>query len=159
MRIIVLSDTHSEPLAKDLQADLQKADLIVHVGDFTDLALLERLKKSQEVRAVYGNMDSLELRQVLPKKLVFRCEEAAIGLVHGQGAPAQVVEGVRECFKGEKLDAIVFGHSHEPMNKVVDGVLFFNPGSPTDTVRAPFRSYGVLEVKGKTIKGQIIKIK
>jgi putative phosphoesterase len=94
----------------------------------------------------------------LPKQLSFKCEDVTIGLVHGQGAPGKVLDGVRECFKSEKLDAIVFGHSHAPMNKVVDGILFFNPGSPTDTVRAPFKSYGILEVTGKTIKGQIIKL-
>jgi uncharacterized protein len=159
MRILVLADTHSQPLSKELEDEFQSADLIIHLGDFTDRGLLDRLKAVKEVRAVYGNMDGLDLRQALPKQLVFRCEGVAIGLVHGQGAPAQVIEGVRECFKGEKLDSIVFGHSHMPMNEVIDGILFFNPGSPTDTVRAPFRSYGILEVKNKTIKGQIVKIK
>ena len=29
----------------------------------------------------------------------------------------------------EKVDVIVFGHSHQPRNEVVDGVLLFNPAS------------------------------
>ena len=158
MKFLVLADTHSLSLPVDVQDELRKVDMIVHLGDFTEMALLNQLKAAKEVRAVYGNMDGPELRQALPKQLSFKCEDVAIGLVHGQGAPGKVIEVVRDCFKGEKLDAIVFGHSHMPMNEVVDGILFFNPGSPTDTVRAPFRSYGILEVKGNTIKGQIIKL-
>jgi len=158
MRILVLSDTHSQPLHDKIQEELRNVDLIFHLGDFTEVALLNTLKAVKEVRAVYGNMDSADLRQALPKQLSFKCEDVTIGLVHGQGAPAKVLEGVRACFKGKKLDVIVFGHSHTPMNEVVDGILFFNPGSPTDTVRAPFRSYGILEVTGKSIKGQIIKL-
>jgi hypothetical protein len=158
MRILVLSDTHSQPLPDKVQGELRNVDMIVHLGDFTDVGLLNNLQAAHEVRAVYGNMDGPELRQVLPKQLSFKCEDVTIGLVHGQGAPGKVLEGVRKCFKGEKLDAIVFGHSHAPMNEVVEGTLFFNPGSPTDSVGAPFRSYGILEVTGKTIKGQIIKL-
>ena len=158
MRILVLSDTHSQPLPNKVKEELRNVDMILHLGDFTDVALLNSLKAAHEVRAVYGNMDGPDLRQVLPKQLSFKCEDVTIGLVHGQGAPGKVIESVRECFKGEKLDAIVFGHSHAPMNEVVDGILLFNPGSPTDIVRAPFRSYGILEVIGKMIKGQIIKL-
>jgi putative phosphoesterase len=158
MRILVLSDTHSQPLPKVLEDEFQRADLIIHLGDFTDINLLNRLKAVKEVRAVYGNMDGLDLRQALPKQQVFHCEGVVIGLVHGQGSSTQVLKSVRECFKGEKLDAIVFGHSHVPVNEVIDGILFFNPGSPTDSVRAPFRSYGILEVKNKTIKAQLVKI-
>lgn len=159
MRILAISDTHSQPFPKMLQEELGKADLIVHVGDFCDAEVLGRLKKVKEVKAVYGNMDGLDLRQALPRQAVFKCEEITIGLVHGEGAPEKVTERVAEMFKGQKVDAIIFGHSHQPFNKVIDGVLFFNPGSPTDTVRSPYLSYGIVEVKGKSIKGQIVKIK
>ena len=67
------------------------------------------------------------------------------------------MECVQKEFKDKKVDVIVFGHSHHPMNEIKDGILFFNPGSATDTVFAPFRSYGVLEISD-VIKGRIIKI-
>ena len=159
MRLLAISDTHSQTIPKMLQAELLKADIIIHVGDFCDMDILTRLKKGKEVKAVYGNMDGLELRQALPRQAVFKCEDVTIGLVHGEGAPEKVAEYVGDMFKGQKVDAIIFGHSHVAMNKVINGVLFFNPGSPTDTIRSPYLSYGILEVKGKSIKGQIVKIK
>ena len=57
----------------------------------------------------------------------------------------------------KNVDIIVFGHSHKPINEQKNGVLLFNPGSPTDNIFAPFQSVGILELdKGK--KGTIIKI-
>jgi len=159
MRIVVTSDTHSQVLPKPLIEDMKAADLVIHAGDFTDIKVLDMVRKFKEVRAVYGNMDSLELRKVLPREDILQCEQVRIALFHGEGHTHGMVERIRERFKAEKVQAVVFGHSHEPMNEIIDGVLFFNPGSPTDEIRAPYRSYGVLEVAGDKIKGQIIKIK
>ena len=73
----------------------------------------------------------------------------------------------RACLKGieyvkglaEKPDIIVFGHSHLPMNEYIKGVLYFNPGSATDTVFAPYRSYGIIEIKKDgTLNSNIYKI-
>jgi hypothetical protein len=56
-----------------------------------------------------------------------------------------------------RLDCIVFGHTHYPVNQKIDGVYFFNPGSAVDKRFAPFRSIGILEV-GNEITGTIITI-
>lgn len=159
MRIVVVSDTHSEKIPKPLLEDIKKSDLVIHVGDFVDIGVLNMLKALKDVRAVYGNMDGLELRHVLPRQEIFQCENVRIGLIHGEGSPDGIVPRVMEHFQGEDLQAIVFGHTHEAMNETIGGVLFFNPGSPTDTVRAAFRSYGILEVNGSEIKGKIVKLK
>lgn len=159
MRILVLSDTHSNTLPKAVLSELKNVDRVFHVGDFTDIEILNYLKKKKDVYAVYGNMDGMDLRGVLPRYLVVKCEDVHIGLFHGEGAPGQLLERVHDVFKGEKLSAIVFGHSHIPMNKMVDDVLMFNPGSPTDMIRSPFLSYGILEVHGSIIKGKIVKMK
>ncbi|MBF0593799.1 MAG: metallophosphoesterase family protein [Candidatus Omnitrophica bacterium] len=159
MRIIVISDTHSEVLPQALIEDIKKSDLVIHVGDFCDIDVFKKLKTLKDIRAVYGNMDGLDLRGILPRKAVFKCEDVTIGLFHGEGGPDRLFEKVKEAFEKEKVDLVIFGHSHEVLNEVVDGIRYFNPGSPTDTVRAPFRSYGVLDVKGRNLKASIIKIK
>jgi hypothetical protein len=64
---------------------------------------------------------------------------------------------VKREFANKKVDVVVFGHSHHPMNEKIDDVLYFNPGSATDTVFAPYRSYGILEMTN-TITGRIIKL-
>ena len=78
-------------------------------------------------------------------------------MFHGEGAPRSLFSRVKEEFEDKKVDAIIFGHSHHTMNEKVGDILYFNPGSATDTVFAPYRSYGILEITDD-IKGKIIKI-
>ncbi len=159
MKIIALADTHSHHLPKALLEELPGADLIVHGGDFTDPDVYHHLKAVKDIRAVYGNMDGLDLREILPKQAVFDCEGVKIGLAHGEGNPEGIIGRLQKAFQGSGVQVIIFGHSHTPYNGVVDGVLFFNPGSPTDMVRAPYLSYGVLDIKDGKVKAKIVKLR
>ncbi|MCM8820062.1 MAG: metallophosphoesterase family protein, partial [Candidatus Omnitrophica bacterium] len=58
----------------------------------------------------------------------------------------------------DEIDIFVFGHSHFPIDEEIDGKIFFNPGSPTDKIYAPYCSYGSLEINDKTIERRIIKL-
>ncbi|HOW36009.1 MAG TPA: metallophosphoesterase family protein [Candidatus Omnitrophota bacterium] len=158
MKIGVVSDTHAKSLPAQMLEDFKGVDLILHAGDICSAQDFEQLKSVAEVKAVYGNMDGADMRQILPRSQVIQCGKFSIGLFHGEGAPATLMERVKAEFKDKKVDAIVFGHSHHPMNEVIDGILFFNPGSPNDKSFAPFCSYGILELDD-TIKGKIIKVK
>ena len=117
----------------------------------------DELSKNKKTIAVHGNMDSFELKKELPEKTIVEIGKFRIGLTHGSGAPAKIFEYVNNVFENEKLDAIVFGHTHRPINEVRDGVLYINPGSLTDKVFSDFNSYGILEIAEK-IKGTIVKI-
>src|SRR3989338_2511544 len=160
VRILVLSDTHIPKAAQDLPeeiyAQVPSCDMIFHAGDLAERALLEKLKNLKETKAVYGNMDPKDLRDILNPKEVIEIGKFKIGLIHGYGAPGLLVETVRGEFKN--VDAIVFGHSHAATNMVKNGTLFFNPGSPTDKVFAAENTYGILEITDKGIEGKIIKI-
>jgi putative phosphoesterase len=159
MKIIALADTHSRPLPKALLDDMASADLLVHAGDFADAEVYRHLKAIKDIRAVYGNMDGMDLRSFLPQQTVFNCEGVKIGLAHGEGAPEGIMARLQKEFEGSGVGVIIFGHSHTPYNSVVNGILFFNPGSPTDTVRSPYLSYGVLDVKDGKVKARIVKLK
>lgn len=160
VKILVLSDTHiprvAQDLPKGLYDEIKNVDMIFHAGDFVEKDLLERLKDLKETRAVYGNMDSKALRDVLTPKEMIRIGNFKIGLIHGYGAPGELIETVRSEFGN--VDAIVFGHSHSATNLVKDGVLFFNPGSPTDNVFASYNSYGILEATDKKLEGKIVRL-
>ena len=158
MKIGVVSDTHSHPLPTQMLEDFKRVDFIIHAGDFCSLDVLDHLKKIKEVKAVYGNMDGTDLRQVLPRNQIVRCGKFSIGLFHGEGHPNGLLEKVRAEFENTKVDVIIFGHSHRTMNEEINGILFFNPGSPNDTVSAPYCSYGILDINDK-ITGKIIKVK
>ena len=151
MRIAVLADTHVqmlEHLPKKIIDAISTVDLIIHAGDFTDVQVLKELKRLRGVKAVQGNMDSVELKTVLPVKEIVEIENKRIGITHGSGSPWGIEGRVRKMFESDQIDIIVYGHSHRSQNKVIDDILFFNPGKATD-------SFGILTIDGGT-KGEII---
>lgn len=162
MRIGVLSDTHipdkSHHLPQAMLDEFKKVDMIVHAGDLGDLSVLEKLKNvCPNVRAVWGNMDPCQVQQKLPEKEVFTAGKFKIGLMHGRGAPDRLPELLGEAFQNDKVDIIIFGHSHYGVNEKRSGILFFNPGSPTDKIFAAYNSFGIIEI-GDKIDAKIIKI-
>jgi hypothetical protein len=162
MKIGVLSDTHiperAGALPPKLLAAFKGADMIIHAGDFTDPAVIEELRLvCADVRAVAGNMDSGSSRARFPEKQLIRAGKFTIGVRHGFGPPDKLIEQMSEAFKGTRVDMIVFGHSHQPIALRRDGILFFNPGSPTDEIFAPYKSFGIIEI-GDTIEARIIKL-
>lgn len=159
MKIGVVSDTHSLDIPKQMLDDFKKVDFIVHAGDFCTVKELLLLKKIKEVKAVYGNMDDAQLQKMLPQKVIFKCEEFSIGLVHSFGTPKDTLKNAVKEFSLSKVDIVIFGHSHQPYQEISNKVLYFNPGSPNDIVRAPYCSYGILEIKDHQIIPKIIKVK
>jgi putative phosphoesterase len=151
MRIAVLADTHVntlEHLPKKIIDALSTVDLIIHAGDFTDVQVLKELKRLSEVKAVHGNMDSTELKTVLPVKEIVEIENKRIGITHGSGSPWGIEERVRKMFESDRIDIMVYGHSHRTQNKVINAILYFNPGKAAD-------SFGILTID-KEAQGEII---
>lgn len=161
MRILVLSDTHipvaGSDLPKQIYDEISKVDMIIHAGDFIDRATLHKLQSLKETKAVCGNMDSKEACMELNPKEVINIGKFRIGLIHGYGAPSDLMEKVRKEF--DKIDCLIFGHSHSAVNIKKDGILYFNPGSPTDKIFASKNSYGILNITDDKIEGEIIELK
>jgi hypothetical protein len=159
VKIGVISDTHltscDDRLTRLLKDHFRDADLILHAGDLVDLRVLDAFV-GKEVKAVCGNMDLPSVRQSLPKKLVLNVNNYKVGLIHGWGMPF----GIERKLLKEigNVDCLVYGHTHRATNAVKDGVLFFNPGSATDTRFASRNSVGMLEI-GEGIRGEIIELK
>ena len=137
---------------------LRDCSLIVHAGDLVELYVIEELKKISRVEAVYGNMDTPRVKSALENKKAFVIDGKKICLMHGDGGPDKLINVLKDEFFSQKPNIIIFGHSHVPMNKYIDGVLFFNPGSATDTIFAPYRSYGIIEIVDNQIKANIYKL-
>ncbi len=162
MKIVVISDTHiplhANSIPKTILDSFRGADVIVHAGDLVELSVLDTLKTiCNNIKAVCGNMDSPEVKKHLPEKQIFSIGRVRIGVTHGRGAPTHLIETVSNLFKNEKVDIIIFGHSHSPFNEKRHGILYFNPGSLTDTYFSSYNSFGIIEIDGE-IKAEIIKI-
>src|SRR5829696_6285970 len=137
MLIAVISDTHLPRGARRLpEACVERiaaADLVLHAGDFSTLAVLRELESiGPPVIAVHGNVDSADLRRLLPAERVVEAERARIAMVHDAGPRAGRLERMRRRF-GERANLVVFGHSHLPLHEdAPDGFQILNPGSPTE---------------------------
>jgi hypothetical protein len=161
LKIGVISDTHiankTEHIPGIILDVFKQMDMVMHAGDMVDLRVINELKSvCPKVIAVAGNMDHEEVKNKYPLKEIVEVFGRKIGLMHGCGSALNLVELLKDAFKEDKPDIIVFGHSHKPMNEFIDGVLFFNPGSATDFM-AEYNSYGLIEIN-EEINARIIKI-
>jgi putative phosphoesterase len=142
-------------LPRALLEQLASVDYILHAGDIVDASVLAELRSLAPVVAVRGNMDAVETG--LPAKAELILAGVRFGLIHGWGGPKA---GIRARIRREftRPQVIVYGHTHEAFWGEENGVWFCNPGSPTDTAVAPFRSWGHLILDNGKIRGEIIRL-
>jgi uncharacterized protein len=145
VRLLIMSDTHLPKRARELPAallaELPRADVVIHAGDWVDPATLDLLQdRARRLVAVYGNNDGPELRARLPEVARADLGGLRFGVVHETG-PATGREA-RCAARFPDLDVLVFGHSHIPWDSTADsGLRLLNPGSPTDRRRQPHCTY------------------
>ena len=161
MRLAIISDTHLPRGARALPPacveQLRAADLILHAGDFMELAVLEDLQAlGPTVCAVRGNVDSAELQARLPLTRVVAAEGVKIAMVHDAGPSDRRLDRLRRRFPD--ADAVVFGHSHIPLLERDAGFTIFNPGSPTERRRAPQHTMGLATVDHGAVTFRIIRL-
>ena len=145
MRIVLLSDTHIPYRAKDLPAPLwaaiESADVVIHAGDWVDVALLDELDaRATRLVGCWGNNDGPALRSRLPERADVVLGGVRFTVVHETGAAAGREKRMAADYPD--TDVLVFGHSHIPWDTAAEsGLRLLNPGSPTDRRRQPFHTY------------------
>ncbi|MEU5660972.1 metallophosphoesterase [Streptomyces sp. NPDC047737] len=145
VRLLLVSDTHVPLRAKRLPDELlretDRADVVIHAGDWVDAATLDLLEgRARRLIGVHGNNDGPDLRARLPEVARVRLGGLRWGVVHETG-PARGREA-RCAAQYPDLDVLVFGHSHIPWDTEAPGGLrLLNPGSPTDRRRQPYCTY------------------
>jgi putative phosphoesterase len=160
--IAIISDTHMPRGARRLPGAfvelIASADLLLHAGDFATVEVLRELEAiGPPVAGVHGNVDTAELRRLLPAERVVEAGEARIAMVHDAGPAARRLERMRTRF-GARAVALVFGHSHLPLHeRAGDGFQIFNPGSPTERRRAPDHTMGLARVRGASVEFELIR--
>jgi putative phosphoesterase len=150
-RLLLLADTHVPRRARDLPAavwaEVDRADVVVHAGDWVEPALLDALLARLaapgrdgpgRLIGVHGNNDGAELRRRLPEVARDEVEGVPLAVVHetGDARGREARCGADPRFAGAAV--LVFGHSHIPWDTTTPGGLrLLNPGSPTDRRRQP----------------------
>lgn len=154
MRLLLLADTHVPKRARDLPAsvwdEVDRADVVVHAGDWVDAATLDALeRRSRRLLACWGNNDGPALRARLPE--VARAELGGLrfAVVHETGGKDGRERRALAAYPD--VDVLVFGHSHIPWDTTAErpdggGLRLLNPGSPTDRRRQPHCTFMTLTV-------------
>lgn len=158
--MLLLADTHVPKRARDLPeqvwAAVDAADVVVHAGDWVDVALLDALeRRSRRLVAVHGNNDHGALRERLPETAHADIAGLRFAVVHETGQARGREERCDTAFPD--ADVLVFGHSHIPWDSVTArGLRLLNPGSPTDRRRQPACTYLTLEVEDGVLRDVVL---
>lgn len=178
----VVADTHiPDRLAKipsralRLLAD-KEVGAILHAGDICHHSAIAQLETVAAVIAVRGNRDILRpANWSLPSARTIRFGGVTVGLTHGHGTPWEYfasklpfarrgvvprrrLVGLAKRFDTE-VQAVIYGHTHLARIDWIDGVLFFNPGSPAPEYFSDLGpTMGLLQIEGSRISPRIIQI-
>ncbi len=161
-RLLLIADTHVPARAKRLPEAVLRAvddaDIVVHAGDWIDVATLDLLEsRSRTLVGVYGNNDGPALRERLPEIARLTVEEVEVAVVHETGAKQRREERMDASFPG--VDLLVFGHSHIPWDTVApSGMRLLNPGSPTDRRRQPVCTMMTVVIDDRRIEATLVPI-
>ncbi len=151
-KILVFSDLHIPSRLKafsyeKIKSYIKDIDIIFGLGDYdTQSGLNDLYSFGKDVYAVYGNMDSDDIKNNLSEKIELNIEGFNIGLIHGWGAPWGLREKLLKQFD-KNINLICYGHTHSSFFDKQNNVYFFNPGA----LCGEFPSFGVITL-GKSIK-------
>ena len=164
MRLLLLADTHVPRRARDLPPQVweavESADVVVHAGDWVDVALLDAIEqRASRLVGVYGNNDGPPLRARLPEVADVDLDGLRLSVVHETGGREGRERRCAERFTG--ADVVVFGHSHIPWDTTADsGLRLLNPGSPTDRRRQPVATYMTARVEaGRLVNVELVPVR
>jgi uncharacterized protein len=121
MRTIgAISDTHGL-LRPQALAVLAGCDPIIHAGDIGSPHVLARLGALAPVHAVRGNVDHGAWSAHLPVTQRIEIDGFRIYVLH--------ILADLNPQAADNVDAVIYGHSHQPKIETKNGTLFLNPGS------------------------------
>ncbi len=129
-RIGLLSDTHTFIHPRIFES-FKDCDEIWHAGDIGNIETAKKLNDFKPLRAVFGNIDGQNLRQIYPETLIFNCEKVKVIMKHIGGYPGKYEKSTRELIKLEKPKLFISGHSHilKVMYDEQYQLLHINPGA------------------------------
>lgn len=159
--IAVVSDTHCldwSEVHPDIKAALADADIAVHCGDFTRMSVVDGVRAcAKKAVIVHGNSDPVGIRRAIPYVDVIELEGVHIGVTHpAWGGPEFEPEELLQDFS-EPVDAILFGHLHEPLNERRNGVLYINPGQGYASFMVP-ATMAIVTIESGAISAEIRQI-
>jgi putative phosphoesterase len=156
LKILILSDTHRLLGCAYDAVELERPDLIVHLGDhLSDAEDLGSAFPETDLLYVPGNCDwDVTARE----SLLIEREGARLFLTHGH--LFRVKQGTDLLEKEARrlgANAALFGHTHVAYCQCKDGLWLVNPGACSQVSSRP--SYAVMEIAKGNIKCRLTACK
>ncbi len=95
------------------------------------MAIADEIEAFKPFKAVYGNIDGHEIRNIYPENQRFNYEGMDVWITHIGGYPGNYAPKVRNMIRSDAPGLFISGHSHilkvMPDKKL--GLLHINPGA------------------------------
>lgn len=150
MKILVMSDSHSNVKPMIAAATLEKPDLIIHLGDYVDdcRALLKAFPNIP-IRNVVGNGD---FSMKIPPTEEFTVEGKRFFITHGHKYMVkQDYDLLIAAAKKQNAEIVLFGHTHFPHHDITASFSLINPGS----IGMFKGSYALIDIKNGDFTSEI----
>jgi uncharacterized protein len=130
MRIGLVSDSHGW-WDSQLTDYLTECDEVWHAGDLGNLQIVQQWQGFKPFRAVFGNIDGPEVRQVVPEFLVWDCNGLKVLMTHIGGYPGRYDTRAKQLIQTHRPGLFLCGHSHilRVMKDPAQNLLHLNPGA------------------------------
>ena len=129
-KILLLSDTHGY-IDEKIISHTNYVDEVWHAGDIGDTRVIDSIKLLKPIKAVYGNIDSNEIRMRTEKNLIFESEGIRVVMTQIAGYPGRYNRNAIDLIQKYNPNLFICGHSH--ILKVIQDKkynhLHFNPGA------------------------------
>lgn len=131
MKILVLSDSHSSlRLMRSAVAGV-RPDAIIHLGDhFDDGEAIHEENTHIPFHQVPGNCDKYRVYRPVAEVLSYKVCGVKLFMTHGHNHMVKFgLYALLRDAKAENVQAVLYGHTHNPDCRFEDGMWILNPGS------------------------------
>lgn len=158
MRAIVFSDSHKNlnNMIPIVEANVGHADYIFHLGDcVSDFEDLRACYPTFKIEGVCGNND---WRANGVTDLILTVGNHRVFMTHGHLYDVKVtLARLLRKAKEVEADVLLYGHTHVPFCRTIDGILVMNPGSISRPSLGK-ASFGSLDFLESSVIGNITEI-
>ena len=159
MKILVISDSHNVILDSQIE-DIKKEgkfDMLIHCGDkYNDADKFAEKLHIEKVLNVPGNCDYSIIG--MEPTIIQEIEGKKFIITHGHMHNVKLnLNSLKAFAKKNEANIVLYGHTHQAQNEIIDDILFFNPGS-TIFPKDGKASFGIIEIVDHKINGRIVRV-
>ena len=136
MRVGVISDTHGYVSPKVFDA-FEGVEKILHAGDVGPYDVIIELSAIAPVTAVRGNMDQSDITSRYPEDQRFQMAGVDIFMTHNGAYLLRNQPQFQARCSSKRPEVFIWGHTHRPECKMINGMLSLNPGSAKPMIDLP----------------------